>query len=161
MALPRKLAAGAAGVALAVPLIAQWEGLRLTAYRDVVGIPTICYGETLGVQMGQAATKAECDATLALRVAQFATEIDKCLPPSLPEQTAAAFVSVAYNIGSPAFCKSSMSRLALRGDLRGACNALLLWDKGRINGVLQRIRGLTNRRQDEHRLCLSGLEGPK
>lgn len=145
---------GAAAIALAVPIVAAWEGLELKAYRDVVGIPTICYGETLGVKVGQTATKAECDAMLAKRVAQFANEIEPCLPKQLPPETAAAFVSAAYNIGSGAFCKSSMSRRALAGDLRGACDALLMWNKagGKV------VRGLTNRRKAERELCLSGLE---
>lgn len=163
MALRNKIAAGTAAgaIALAVPVIAQWEGRELRAYRDVVGVPTICYGETLGVRMGDTATLAECETMLAKRVAQFAAEIAPCLPPVLPDQTRAAFISAAYNIGSAGFCKSSMSRLALRGDLRGACEALMMWDKGRINGVLQRIRGLTNRRAAERALCISGLEGPQ
>lgn len=152
---------GAVGIggalALAVAVIGQFEGVEMRAYRDVVGVPTICYGETLGVRMGDTATRPECDAMLAKRVAQFAVAIAPCLPPGLPDKTAAAFLSAAYNIGSGGFCRSSMSRRALAGDLRGACDALLLWDKGRINGVLQRIRGLTKRRHAERDLCLSGL----
>lgn len=147
------LGGAAAMLAIATPLIARWEGVELRAYRDIVGIPTVCYGETLGVQMGQTFTKAECDAQLARRVVQFAGEIATCLPPGLPPETAAAFVSAAYNIGSRAFCRSSMSRRSLAGNLRGACDALLMWNKagGRV------IPGLTNRRNAERELCLSGL----
>ena len=36
------------------------EGLSLTAYKDSAGIPTICYGETKGVKMGQRATLSDC-----------------------------------------------------------------------------------------------------
>ena len=52
------------GIALstAIAFVGQWEGLRTEAYRDVVGIWTVCYGETKGVQPGDSYSKAECDA---------------------------------------------------------------------------------------------------
>jgi len=147
----------ATAAAMAVPLISKWEGRSLVAYKDIVGVWTICDGETLGVGRGDMATDAECDRKLAARAKQFSAEISRCLPTDLPMPMRVAFVSASYNIGSPAFCRSSMSRRALAGDLRGACDALLMWDKGRVNGVLRRIRGLTNRRREEQRLCLTGI----
>lgn len=155
MTMKAKAGAGgaAAAIALAVAFIAPWEGVELRAYRDIVGIPTICYGETRGVSMGDSATLAECQTMLAVAVADFEKGIRPCLPPSLPDSTRAAFVSAAYNIGQRAFCGSSMSRLAKAGDLRGACEALMKWNKagGKV------VRGLTNRRAAERKLCLAGL----
>jgi lysozyme len=160
-AVGRRVAGGAVGltmlVAMAAPLISGFEGRETTAYRDIVGIWTICDGETLNVQPGDTATDAQCDEMLARRVRQFSVKISACLPPDLPLEAMAAFTSAAYNIGASGFCGSSMSRRARAGDLPGACNALLMWDKGRIKGVLQPIRGLTIRRQKERALCLSGL----
>ncbi|MBL3571372.1 hypothetical protein BV509_20340 [Rhodovulum sulfidophilum] len=152
----RRTAAGgaAAVIAAAVALIAPWEGLRTASYQDIVGVWTICYGETHGVGPGQTTTPEECRTKLAARVAQFEAEIRPCLPPELPVETRAAFVSAAYNIGSGAFCRSSMSRRALAGDLPGACDALTMWVKagGRT------VPGLVNRRNAERALCLSGLD---
>ena len=147
----------AAAVALATPMISEFEGRELQAYRDIVGVWTICDGETLNVRPGDVATDAQCDEMLASRVRQFADKISVCLPPDFPLEPMAAFTSASYNIGTSGFCGSSMSRRALAGDLRGACNALLMWDKGRIEGVLRRILGLTTRREKERALCLSGL----
>lgn len=45
-------------------IIKRYEGCRLTAYRDPVGIPTIGYGHTFGVKMGQVITQAQADAYL-------------------------------------------------------------------------------------------------
>lgn len=151
-------AAVATAAAMAVPMISAWEGRSLVAYRDIVGVWTICDGETLGVRPGDVATDSVCDRKLEARAKQFSAEIARCLPDDLPLPMRVAFVSASYNIGSAAFCGSSMSRRALAGDLTGACEALLMWDKGRVNGVLQRIRGLTLRRQQERALCLSGLD---
>lgn len=148
-------ATGIAGaIALAAALIAPWEGVELKAYRDIVGVPTICYGETRGVSIGDTATLAECQTMLATAVADFEKGIRPCLPAELPEKTRAAFISAAYNIGKGAFCGSSMSRLAKAGDLRGACEALMKWNKagGKV------VRGLTNRRAAERKLCLEGLQ---
>lgn len=46
-------------------IIKKHEGCRLTAYRDPAGIPTIGYGHTAGVKMGQTITQAQADAYLA------------------------------------------------------------------------------------------------
>lgn len=153
-AVGRRTAAGLGAVlALATAVIAPFEGRELRAYRDIVGVWTICDGDTQGVRPGQVATPAECDSRLAARVAAFEREIRPCLPAGLPAETRAAFVSAAYNIGSGAFCSSSMARRARAGDLRGACEALRLWNKA--GG--QVVRGLVRRREAERDLCLSGL----
>lgn len=87
MTMKAKAGAGgaAAAIALAVAFIAPWEGVELRAYRDIVGIPTICYGETRGVNMGDSATLAECQTMLAVAVADFEKGIRPCLPASLPD----------------------------------------------------------------------------
>lgn len=147
-------AALAAVVAVALPVIQLWEGRSLVAYPDVVGVATICDGETRGVRMGDAATPAECDAMTAAAVREFEAAIRPCLPAELPTKTRAAFVVAAYNIGAAGFCGSSMARRAVAGDLRGACEALMMWNKA--GG--REVRGLTRRRAAERALCLEGLQ---
>jgi lysozyme len=145
---------------IAVPLVGTFEGLRLVAYRDPVGIPTICFGETQGVALGQKKTRAECDALLSSRLQEFDRELAKCLPalPALPPQTRAALVSWAYNVGSRAACASTLVRKANANDFVGACNELPRWNKI-TNAYGQRIilPGLTRRRAEERALCLEGL----
>ena len=148
--------ATAAALALAGVMATRWEGERLVAYQDIVGVWTLCDGETKGVHQGDTATHAQCRDMLATRLEQFAAEIQPCLPQGLPDATMAAFIDVAYNIGSAGFCHSSMSRRALAGDLQGACDALLLWDKAGGHAV----PGLTRRRMDERQSCLAGLAAP-
>ncbi len=154
MATKARTISAAAAIAVATVFIMPWEGRELRAYRDIVGVPTICYGETRGVKMGDTATPAECETQLAKAVAEFETAIRPCLPATLPHQTRAAFISAAYNIGAGAFCSSSMSRKAKAGDLIGACQSLLLWNKA--GG--KEVRGLTRRRAAERDLCLEGLK---
>ena len=141
-----------------VALVAGWEGVRTVAYLDTIASPpvwTVCAGETRGVKKGDRYTRAECDVMLGAGLVEFEDKVRACLtkPDDLPDGVYTAFLSAAWNIGTGGFCGSSMARLANSGDLRGACDALLKWDKagGRV------VAGLTNRRQDERRVCLSAI----
>ncbi|MEM9635156.1 MAG: lysozyme [Pseudomonadota bacterium] len=142
--------------AAAIALVGTWEGLRLTAYRDVVSVPTVCYGETYGVKLGDKHTKAECDAMLMRSLRNHEAGMRKCLknPDAIPGKSYVAFVSLTYNIGVGAFCRSTARKRLNRGDIRGACNAAKWFNKagGRT------VKGLVNRRAAEHRLCLEGLK---
>jgi lysozyme len=51
---------GAAALAISAPLVAKWEGKRNDPYRDIVGVPTVCYGDTRDVTMGRRVGDAEC-----------------------------------------------------------------------------------------------------
>lgn len=157
-----RTAIGALTVAgtLAVGTVAVYESPggkpNLNAYRDVVGIPTACFGETLGIKMGMKFTKAECEKMFVVRLDEFADAIEKCAPriKELPDRSYVQFVSTAYNIGKSGFCGSTMAKRIKAGDFKGACDAILMWNKagGRV------IQGLVNRRKQEHRDCLAGLK---
>lgn len=146
-------AAAAGAILFSLGVIKPFEGRELTPYYDIVGVLTWCDGETKGTPKARY-TDGECDSILAKSVAQYEAEIRPCLPANLPDPVRGAFISAAYNIGSGAFCASTMARKAKSGDLRGACNALLLWNKagGKV------VRGLTRRREAERDLCLEGLK---
>lgn len=142
---------------VAIPFVGKWEGLRLTAYRDVVGIWTVCYGETKGVKAGDRYTKAECDAMFGGRLVEFRNGLhryftDDTKKNRLPVLRDVAYVSLAYNAGIRAAGKSTATRRLNAGDIRGGCEALTWWNKagGRV------IRGLVNRRTEERAMCLKG-----
>lgn len=145
-------ASAAVVMALATPFIAQWEGVRLEAYKDIVGVETICFGDTHGVQMGDTATMNECVARLQDDVESFYADIAGCMTnPDIPAGVQASMLELAFNVGSPKVCWSTMMRKANAGDYVGACNELRRW----VNAGGQRIRGLSNRRADSKRsLCL-------
>lgn len=157
MSLRKKLAAGTAAVviATATPFIAKWEGLETKAYRDIVGIPTVCYGETRGVKMGDTYTKEQCLAILQVGVAEFYANLKPCMTnPNIPVGVQASMLELAYNAGTGAVCKSTMMRLANQGKFKEACDELGKWVKagGRT------VKGLENRRADSKvTLCKKGL----
>lgn len=147
------IAASAALTALATTTISHWEGRELRAYQDIVKVWTICDGETKGVKAGDVATPAECDAMLARNLKAYEAGLDKCLNASVPGRAKVALLSWAYNVGLAAACRSTLIKKANAGDVRGACDELLKWD--RAGG--KRVRGLARRREAEHELCIGAL----
>lgn len=146
-----------AAMAYAVPLVAKWEGLRTEAYRDPVGVLTVCYGETEGVQPGDSYTADECAAMLARRLHDYRDGVrryftDDTKANRLPPTRDAAFTSFAYNVGIAGAGGSTATKRLNAGNVTGACEALGWWNKagGRV------LRGLVNRRADETALCLRG-----
>lgn len=149
MPAPKRVAGWAA---IAVVCVGSFEGLRTAAYRDPVGIPTLCFGETLGVKMGDRKTPEECKDMLEHRLEGFYGGVAACVPTiatQAPERIA-SHVSLAYNIGVGAYCRSSVARLANAGDWKGSCDAFMAWNKAK--GIP--LPGLTRRRTEERRLCL-------
>ena len=140
-----------------VPVIAEFEGLRLDAYLDVVGVPTICYGSTRGVRIGMKKTDAQCIALLREEVSEYREKLHWFFTPAtiasrLPPTRDAAYTSLAFNCGIGAVGKSTATRRLNAGDITGGCEALTWWNKagGRV------IRGLVARRTRERDLCLAG-----
>ena len=154
-----RLKKGSAIMAAAVALVGTWEGLRLVAYPDrlAYNIPTVCYGWTIGVKLGDRYTKEECDALLGQGLVEFERGMRKCLktPDAIPPKTYVSMLSLSYNIGTPTFCKSTAARRLNAGDYAGACKALTWFNRsgGRV------VEGLKNRRQAEYKLCMQGVRG--
>lgn len=151
-----RLKKGSAIAALAVALIGGFEGLRTSAYIPIPGdVPTICFGETRGVKIGDKKTVAECKAMLANRLAEFETGMRRCIknPDAIPDKPYVVFLSLSYNVGTGAFCNSTLVRKLNAGDIRGACNELPKWN--RAGGIVW--KGLVNRRASERKMCLEGL----
>jgi len=149
------IAGSVALTALATSFIMPWEGRELRAYYDIVGVLTICDGDTQNVRPGQVATHKECDQRLATHLRQFEAGLDKCLTYPVPGKAKVAFLSWAYNVGVGAACGSTLVRKANAGDIVGACNELPKWN--RAGGKV--VRGLSNRRAAERELCLAGVAG--
>jgi lysozyme len=146
---PKAVAWGAAGaVALAIPVVAYWEGLENDPYKDIVGVTTVCYGETKGVQQRRY-SDAECAEMLQRRLAEFDAEMSRCITGDVPLHVRAAVVSWAYNVGSDAACGSTLIRKLNAGDVAGACAELDRW----VMAGGRRVKGLENRRRDERALC--------
>jgi lysozyme len=140
---------------IAVPFIAKEEGKRNRAYRDAVGIWTICYGSTRGVHANMVMTDEQCTDLLRIEVAEHRTGLHRYFTPvtiavRLPPTRDAAYTSLAFNVGPAGAGKSTATRRLNAGDIVGGCEALTWFDKAghRV------LRGLFERRKREKALCL-------
>ena len=102
------------------------EGLSLTAYKDSAGIPTICYGETKGVKMGQRATLSDCQKQLIESAGAHARALDG-LPMQLSDVALIGSVDFIYNVGVAGFNGSAVKRHLKRLDYAAAGKAVLDW----------------------------------
>ena len=129
-------------------LIKSFEGLRLTAYLDSVGVPTIGYGHTKGVRMGDTCTQAQADAWLAEDVRDAEACVNSAVTVPMTQAEFDALVSFTFNLGCGNLRKSTLLRLLNEGDRHGATVEFRKWDKA--GG--QVLAGLTRRRDAESRL---------
>ena len=102
------------------------EGLSLTAYKDSAGVPTICYGETKGVKMGQRATLSDCQKQLIESAGEHAKALDG-LPVQLSDVALVGSVDFIYNVGVAVFNGSAVKRHLKSLDYAAAGKAVLDW----------------------------------
>ena len=143
---------GAGAAASLIALVGTWEGKSNDPYKDIVGVWTVCNGETQ--QPMRRYTDAECSDMLSDRLADYAGPV-LARNPELRghDNQVIAASSLAYNIGAANYRKSSVARLFSAGRWKDACNAFLAW---RYAGGKE-VRGLLNRRKAERDICLRGL----
>jgi GH24 family phage-related lysozyme (muramidase) len=102
------------------------EGLSLTAYKDSVGVPTICYGETKSVKMGQRATLSDCQRQLIESAGAHAKALDG-LPMQLSDVALVGSVDFIYNVGVAGFNGSAVKRHLKSPNYAAAGKAVLDW----------------------------------
>ena len=137
--------------AAGLELIKSFEGLRLNAYLDAVGVWTIGYGHTRTAGPGQSVSFAGATALLREDVATFEKAVTQAVRVPITANQYAALVSFAYNVGSGALNSSTLLRRLNAGDTYGAANEFLRWN--RAGG--RALAGLTRRREAERVLFLS------
>ncbi|MEO1766774.1 lysozyme [Thiobacter aerophilum] len=144
--------------AIALGSIALHEGYSSRAYDDGVGVQTVGFGSTrkedgTPVKPGDTVTPQRAVVMLARDANRTGREIAACIGDvPLYQHEWDALVSLAYNIGSTAFCKSTIVKRLHQTppDYAGACEAIKLWTKagGRV------LPGLVKRREAEYRMCM-------
>ena len=132
-----------------------WEDYRERAYDDGVGVQTYGFGTTrkpdgTPVRPGDTIAPVEAVKHAHRELTQFEGAIKRCVKVPLHQHEYDAFVSFAYNVGSGAFCSSTLVRKLNAGDYEGACNELTRW----VYAGGRKLQGLVNRREAERKLCL-------
>lgn len=147
-----RLAAGAIGIGAMASLVAmlpKLEGTILRGYRDPIGIVTACVGHTRTAVLGRPYTAVECDRLLRSDLAVHAAGVAACVAVPLTQNEQAAYISLAFNIGVGAFCRSTLVARLNRYEYGAACAEISKWNKagGRV------LPGLVRRRAIERALC--------
>lgn len=128
-----------------------------TVYKDAVGIPTACYGQTgkdlygRTISYGMTYTEDECIRMLAATIQAFEKQVDRVVSVKYvsPYQKAAV-ISFAYNVGLGSLQSSTLLRRLNSGDHFAACEELSKW----VYAQKKKLGGLVIRREDEKQWCL-------
>lgn len=151
-------AATAAAIYISAPLIELVEGVEYRPYMDIAGTPTVCSGITgPDVVWGKKYTKSECRNLLEKHIEIHGKHVQDAVKYPISPETRAALISFSYNVGGRAMRNSTAIRLINQGKVEQGCKALGLWNKATINGKKVVVKGLVNRRNEEIKLCLSGI----
>ena len=148
----RATVAGLALSATALVSIAMHEGFRSDAYLDSVNVPTIGFGTTENVKLGDKIDPVKALQRKMADVQKFEGALKQCVTVPLHQYEYDAYLSLAYNIGPTAFCKSTLVKRLNEQKYEEACKQILRWD--RAGG--QQLLGLTRRRQAEYKQCIGG-----
>jgi len=137
--------------AAAIVSIAIHESFRSDAYIPVPGdVPTIGFGTTENVKLGDKISVERALVRLLDDASEFESAVKQCAPVPMYQYEFDAYVSLTYNIGTGAFCRSTLTKKLNQLDYAGACKEILRWDK--FKG--KTLAGLIKRRQEEYRKCI-------
>ena len=139
-----------------IALIKQFEGCKLTAYQDSVGVWTIGYGWTQPVdgkpiRSGMTIKQETAERLLKTGLVSYESDVSRLVKVVLTQGQFDALVSFTYNLGARSLSTSTLLRKLNAGDYAGAADEFLRWNKagGKV------LNGLTRRREAERALFLS------
>ena len=139
-----------------IAVIKQFEGCKLTAYQDSVGVWTIGYGWTQPVdgkpiRAGMTIKQETAERLLKTGLVSYESDVSRLVKVGLTQGQFDALVSFTYNLGARSLSTSTLLRKLNSGDYAGAADEFLRWNKagGKV------LNGLTRRREAERALFLS------
>lgn len=139
-----------------IALIKEFEGCKLTAYQDSVGVWTIGYGWTQPVdgkpiRAGMTIKQETAERLLKTGLVSYESDVSRLVRVGLTQGQFDALVSFTYNLGARSLSTSTLLRKLNAGDYAAAADEFLRWNKagGKV------LNGLTRRREAERALFLS------
>jgi len=141
--------------AAGIELLKQFEGCRLTAYQDSVGVWTIGFGTTAGVKEGQTISQVKAEEYLRFDLAIFEKAVTESLKVPVNQNQFDALVSFTYNVGVSAFRSSTLLNLINeKTDKKVVAAEFSKW----VKAGNQTLPGLVSRRKAESELFLKGTK---
>nr|DAI76081.1 MAG TPA: lysozyme [Caudoviricetes sp.] len=131
--------------------LTSYEGYRETAYLPTPNdVPTVGFGSTDGVKLGDRVTVPEALSRLRNDVEKAESALVQCVHVPLNQGEYDAFTSLAFNIGAKAFCGSTLVKRLNAGDYAGACSEIRRW----VYQGGKKLPGLVKRRESEYLTCI-------
>jgi len=144
--------------------LATVEGYRAEPYYDGAGVATDGFGNTVDVVMGKARGLVQDLKMLLANTKHAENAVNRCVNVPMTQSQFDGLTLFTYNVGSGAFCSSTLVKKLNAGDRVGGCSEITRWTfitrEGRklncaIPGNKKFCGGLVTRRQEEKNLCLS------
>ncbi|QMR77741.1 lysozyme [Enterobacter sp. RHBSTW-00175] len=139
-----------------IALIKEFEGCKLTAYQDSVGVWTIGYGWTQPVdgkpiRAGMTIKQDTAERLLKTGLVSYESDVSRLVKVGLTQGQFDALAAFTYNLGVRSLSTSTLLRKLNAGDSAGAADEFLRWNKagGKV------LNGLIRRREAERALFLS------
>lgn len=133
-----------------IDLIKKFEGCKLHAYQDSVGVWTIGYGHTTDVKRGDVITEGTATDYLRQDLEEAESGVRELIHVPLGQSEFDALVSFTFNLGSGNLARSTL-RSKLNGhDRKGAADEFPKW----VNAGGKKLKGLVRRRNAERAMFL-------
>jgi lysozyme len=128
-----------------IALIKKFEGCKLRAYLDAVDVPTIAYGRTKDVKIGDICTQQQAEDWLEEELVEYEGYVNEAVKVELTQPQFDSLVSWTYNLGPSNLNRSSMLRVLNTSDYDNVPEQIMRWNKagGRV------LPGLVRRREAE------------
>ena len=129
-------------------ILKYFEGCKLTAYQDSVGVWTIGYGHTKGVYDGMTITQDQAEQMLLSELEEYEGYIENMVTVPLTQNQFDALVVWIYNLGPTNFKNSTLLKELNAGNYNAAGQEITRWNKagGKV------LAGLVKRREAEAEL---------
>lgn len=139
-----------------IALIKEFEGCKLTAYQDSVGVWTIGFGWTQPVdgkpiRAGMTIKQETAERLLKTGLVSYESDVSRLVKVGLTQGQFDALVAFTYNLGARSLSTSTLLRKLNAGDYTGAAAEFMSWNKAGGKA----LKGLTRRREAERALFLS------
>jgi len=129
-------------------LIKKFEGCKLEAYLCSAGVPTIAFGRTKNVKIGDTCTQEQADAWLEEELEEYTGYVNDAVKQTLQQNQIDAMVAWTYNLGPTNLRSSTMLKVLNEGKLQEVPQEMRKWVKA--NG--KTLPGLERRRLAESML---------
>jgi len=134
-------------------IVKHFEDCKLEAYLCPAGVPTIGWGHTKGVKLGDKITQDKADSLFEQDYHEAEQQVQEVVTAFLSDQQLGALTSFVFNLGIGQLKVSTLLKKLNQNDYKGAAEEFRKWiySKGKI------LPGLVKRREMERMVFLDGM----